>query len=59
MEANGPYIIEDFRFVRNTSNPKEGILLLNAAGGEEFAVPMSVNEARARFNRVLSELGDP
>ena len=58
MAIDGPYIIEDFQFVRNALNPREGTILLTAAGGEQFAAPMSVNEARARFDRVLSELGD-
>lgn len=58
-ETNGPYIIEEFEYVRDVKRRDHGTLLLTAAGGEQFASPMSVGELRAKIDRLQRELAAP
>ena len=56
-EMNGPYIIEEFEYVRDAQKRDQGTLMLTAAGGEQFAAPMTVKQLQATIDRLRRELG--
>ena len=55
-EVNGPYIIDEFRYVRDATDREQGILLMIAAGGEQFGAPMSVSQIKALIEKLQSDL---
>jgi len=57
-EVNGPYIIETFEYVRDIERPNQGVLILTTAGGDQFGLPTSVNELKAKIDRLRRELED-
>ena len=50
-EANGPYFIEKFEYVRDVSNREQGVLVMDAAGGDQFAAPMSTSQLKALIEK--------
>jgi len=58
MEINGPYIVEEFEFIRDVNNSDRGIFVAITAGGVRFGMPMTVGELKARLDRMQRELSD-
>jgi hypothetical protein len=58
-ELNGPYIIEEIEYIRHAGKESRGSLVFTAAGGEQFAAPMSPNQLKAMLEKLRNELGDP
>lgn len=58
-EVNGPYFIEEVEYVRDAQSREAGVLLLTAAGGVQFASPMSVNQLQAVLEKLRRELEAP
>lgn len=44
ISVKGPYFIEEFSYKRDAKDREQGVLLMTAAGGEQFGAPMSITK---------------